>query len=197
MSTWVALYGGGVPRLWSETIDEHRRTVHAAVLDATAALIAEQGLAAATMSQIATRAGIGRATLYKYFPDVEAIVVAWHERQIADHLRRLTEAAAAEPDPAERLRTVLSAYAELSTTGRDHGPELAVPLHRAEHVRHAHAHLRALLSEVIAAAAAAGAARTDVAPAELAAFCAQALAAHDLPAARAVALTLSALRPAS
>lgn len=33
-----------------------------------------------TMSRIAEEIGIGRATLYKYFPDVEAILLAWHER---------------------------------------------------------------------------------------------------------------------
>jgi AcrR family transcriptional regulator len=40
------------------------------------------------MSQIAAETGIGRATLYKYFPDVEAILVAWHERQVAEHQLR-------------------------------------------------------------------------------------------------------------
>jgi hypothetical protein len=38
-----------------------------------------------SMSQIAAAAGIGRATLYKYFPDVERVVAAWHNRQVADH----------------------------------------------------------------------------------------------------------------
>jgi hypothetical protein len=29
--------------------------------------------------------------LYKYFPDVVAILSGWHERQIADHLEHLAE----------------------------------------------------------------------------------------------------------
>jgi AcrR family transcriptional regulator len=42
------------------------------------------------MSQIAAEAsGIGRATLYKYFPDVESILRAWHERQVGAHLHQL------------------------------------------------------------------------------------------------------------
>jgi AcrR family transcriptional regulator len=45
-----------------------------AILDTTAALVAEGGLLSVTMSRIAEEAGIGRATLYKYFPDVEAIL---------------------------------------------------------------------------------------------------------------------------
>ncbi len=38
------------------------------------------------MLQIAEEAGIGRATPYKYFSDAEAILLAWHERQISAHL---------------------------------------------------------------------------------------------------------------
>ena len=71
-----------MPKLWNETIEAHRREVRDAILDTTAALVAEHGLRSVTMSQIAEKTGIGRATLYKYFPDVEAILPAWHERQI-------------------------------------------------------------------------------------------------------------------
>jgi AcrR family transcriptional regulator len=67
-----------VPKLWNETIEEHRRAVRDAVLKTTAALVTEQGLRGVTMSRIAEDSGIGRATLYKYFPDVESILAAWH-----------------------------------------------------------------------------------------------------------------------
>ena len=49
-----------------------------AILDATGELVLSRGLLAVTMSDIAEATGIGRATLYKYFPDVEAILNAWH-----------------------------------------------------------------------------------------------------------------------
>src|SRR5574341_922652 len=62
----VVVYTGVVPRLWTETIEAHRHAVHEALLDTTAALVAQHGLHAVTMSQIADAAGIGRATLYKY-----------------------------------------------------------------------------------------------------------------------------------
>ncbi len=79
-----------MPRIWADTIDSHRHQVNGAILDATAELIAEQGPLSVTMSAIAERAGIGRATLYKYFPDVESILLAWHDRDFAGHLNRLT-----------------------------------------------------------------------------------------------------------
>src|SRR5690349_10303288 len=98
------MYDLRVPKLWTETIDAHRAAVRDAALNAMAALVAERGLVSLTMSQIAERAGVGRATLYKYFPDAQAVLTAWHERQINVHLDRLT--AAAEPaEPAVvRLR---------------------------------------------------------------------------------------------
>jgi AcrR family transcriptional regulator len=194
--------------LWNTTVEEHRRTVHMAILDSTAALVAEHGMAV-TMSQIAQHTGIGRATLYKYFKDVEAIMVAWHERQVSDHLRQLTSAIADCPDPGDRLRTALTVYADLSSTGRGapHSPaqgtspvQTAWALHRAPHLHHAQRHVHDLLTEVIAAAADAGMVRTDVPTAELATYCLHALsaaAASSSPAARdrLVAVTLTGLLP--
>lgn len=65
-----------MPKLWNETIEAHRHTVREAILNTTAELVTEHGLLSVTMSQIAEKTGIGRATLYKYFPDVEAILHA-------------------------------------------------------------------------------------------------------------------------
>ena len=98
-----------MPRLWNETIDAHRREVRDAILETTAALAAERGLLSVTMSQIAEETGIGRATLYKYFPDVEATLLAWHERQIAGHLEHLAQVGRGGGKAPERLRAVLEA----------------------------------------------------------------------------------------
>jgi AcrR family transcriptional regulator len=174
------VYGELVPKLWNATIDEHRRTVHTvhtAILDTTAALVAEHGLAGVTMSQIAQHAGIGRATLYKYFPDVEAIVVAWHERQVSEHLHLLGEAATGVTDPGDRLRLVLRTYAQLSGGKHHHRPDLAVRLHRAAHMHHARQQLHTLVTQVIRTAAETGNVRTDVPAPELATYCLHALSA--------------------
>ena len=176
-----------MPKLWDSTVEQHRHTVHAAILDATAALIAEHGLAV-NMSQIAAHVGIGRATLYKYFPDVQTIVTAWHERQVTAHLDQLTDVAAEDRNPRERLRMVLATYLRLSGTGAHAGhggpdrgpaPQVAMALHSAAHMPAAHQRLHDLFTSVIADAAEAGVARTDVPPAELAAFCLHALAAAN------------------
>lgn len=46
------------------------------------------------MSDIATEAGIGRATLYRHFNDFDAILVALISREIADLVLKLKEVAA-------------------------------------------------------------------------------------------------------
>src|SRR5438270_2275761 len=103
-------YPGGIPKLWFDTIQAHRREVHDAILDTTAALVAQHGLRAVTMSQIAQETGIGRATLYKYFSGVQPILIAWHERHVAQHLQLLTRLRDQPGEPAERLEAVLHAY---------------------------------------------------------------------------------------
>src|SRR5438067_8098301 len=124
-----------MPKLWNQTIEAHRAAVREAILDATWALVAEHGLASVTMSQIAEQTGIGRATLYKYFPDVEAILVAWHERQIHAHLQQLARIGDGVADPRGRLEAVLHAYAEIQH--EHHGTELAAHLHRGGHMARA------------------------------------------------------------
>jgi AcrR family transcriptional regulator len=188
-----------VPKLWTETIEEHRRAVHDATLDTTAALVREHGLASVTMSQIAAAAGIGRATLYKYFPDVEAILIAWHDRHITRHLRQLAAARDAAATPADQLEAVLMAFALIQH--QHHDTELPVALlHRGEHVARARQQLRDLVADLLATGAEAGEVRADIEPGELAGYCLHALtAAGSLPSEAAVrrllAVTMSGLRP--
>lgn len=92
-----------MPRIWAETIDSHRRQVHDAIVDATAELILEQGPTSVSMSAVAERAGIGRATLYKYFPDLASILVAWHTREFRGQLAHLESISDSEAVTLEDL----------------------------------------------------------------------------------------------
>lgn len=182
-----------MPKLWNETIDAHRRDVRHAVLDTAAALAAERGLLSVTMSQIAERTGIGRATLYKYFPDVGSILVAWHDRQVAAHLELLAQVRDRAGDARKRLEAVLQTYALLQQQRvehhRDsaHGSELAAFLHRDEHVSAAQRQVHALLRDLLTEEAERGDLSADVPPDELARYCLHALeAAGHLPSKAAV-----------
>ena len=196
----VATYTDQVPKLWNETIEEHRRAVRDAVLETTAKLVAEQGLRGVTMSRIAGESGIGRATLYKYFPDVESIMVAWHERQVAGHLDQLAELRDRSGTPGERLAAVLEAYAFIQQQRHGHGAELSALLHRGDHVAHAEQHLRHFIRGLLVEGVEAGDVRDDVATDELAGYCLHALAAAGSLTSRAavkrlVVVTLSGLHP--
>ena len=186
-----------MPKLWNDTIEAHRRTVRDATLDATATLVAEHGLASVTMSKIAEITGIGRATLYKYFPDVDSILNAWHERQVTSHLHHLAEIRDKAGDASQRLVAVLEAYALVSHERRN--SELATLLHRGEHVARAHHQLSTLIRDLLMEGVKSGDIRNDVAPQELASFCLHALtAASNLPTKaavrRLVAITLDGLK---
>lgn len=189
-----------MPKLWHQTVAAHRNQVRDAILETTWGLVAERGLRSVTMAEIAEKTGIGRATLYKYFPDIESILVAWHQRHITGHLDELARLRDQHADPYERLSAVLEAYAFISFYGREHGTELAAMLHQPRHVAELQQRLVDMVRDLIAGAAAAGAVREDVAAAELAGFALHALgAAADLPSKtavrRLVAVTLSGLRP--
>jgi AcrR family transcriptional regulator len=190
-----------VPKLWNETIEAHRREVRDAILDTTAALVAEHGLRSVTMSQIAEETGIGRATLYKYFSGVDAILFAWHERQITSHLEYLGEVRDQAGDAGGRLEAVLEAYALISHESHGHhDTELAAFLHRDEQVGRARRQLHHMIRDLLTEGAETGELRNDVAPDELASYCLHALAAAgSLPSKaavhRLVTVTLAGLRP--
>jgi AcrR family transcriptional regulator len=179
-----------MPKLWTETIEAHRREVRDAILNTTAALVADHGLRTVTMSQIAEETGIGRATLYKYFPDVEAILRAWHERQITGHLGYLSQVRDQAGDAGERLEAVLEAYALISHESHGHpDAELEALLHRDEkgHLLRARRQLRAMIRDLLTEGAKSGELRDDVAPDELASYCLHALTvAGSLPSKSAV-----------
>jgi AcrR family transcriptional regulator len=195
------MYRGVVPRLWNETIETHRRAVREAILDTTWALVSERGLASVTMTLIAGRTGIGRATLYGYFPDVEAILLAWHEGHVTGHLEHLTRLRDQGGDPGGRLAAVLEAYALITHHRGHHGIELAALLHRGEPIIRAQQQLVDLIRDLLVEVAQTGELREDVAPDELASYCLHALtAASSLPSKaavrRLVTVTLAGLRPA-
>lgn len=164
-----------MPKLWNATIEGHRRSVTDAIIGTTAKIVAAHGLASVTMSRIAEEAGIGRATLYKYFSDVEGILVAWHRRQVHSHIEQLTAIRDQPGSAGERLEAVLQAYALIT---HEH---LATPvsalLHHGEHVTRARQQLQAFIRDLLLEGARAGEFRDDVAADELAGYTLHALSA--------------------
>lgn len=191
-----------MPKIWSDTIEAHRREVHAAVVAAAANLVAQHGLLGVTMSRIAQDAGIGRATLYKYFPDVESILTQWHDEQITQHLDQLSRLRTSDAGPRERLASAISMLAQMSYRAGQHNPgtDLVATLHATNHVSKVDQDLRQLMLSMIEDAIQNGSVRDDIPAGEIATYCTNAaMGARHLPSLAAVQrlteLTMAGLNP--
>jgi AcrR family transcriptional regulator len=86
--------------------------VEVAVLDAAVAEITEKGLDATTMEAIAVRAGIGKATLYRRWPNKTALL-----HFLADQLAEVHEAS----DTGDVRKDLLSVFEPLAAQGYGSG----------------------------------------------------------------------------
>jgi len=125
------------------------------ILDAAAALVVEQGVESLTTRAIASAAGVPVASLYQYFADKEAVLLALAARdmeemdeQVAADLADLTD-----PTVADLVRTVVAAFvqvyrrrrafveiylrgrtnAAVHRFGREHNARIAEALHSYAH----------------------------------------------------------------
>jgi AcrR family transcriptional regulator len=86
------------------------------VLEAAAQAFAEEGLDVG-MAEIARRAGVGNATVFRRFPSKDALVRAIFEDRVAEALAAAKEAAAV-PDPWAALVQCLERYSALQARDR-------------------------------------------------------------------------------
>jgi TetR/AcrR family transcriptional repressor of mexCD-oprJ operon len=94
-------------------VPRHDRTA-AAILDAAAHALSQHGNSA-SMADVAAAAGVGRATLYRYFPDREALLAALASHALADASGRLADAGlerAPVPEAIERIVRALTAVGD-------------------------------------------------------------------------------------
>jgi AcrR family transcriptional regulator len=89
---------------------------HERLVAAARKVFAAQGVEA-SLEEIARRAGLGIATLYRHFPSREALVEAIFERRIGE-LVAVAEDAAAEPDGWSALNGLLERTLELQAGDR-------------------------------------------------------------------------------
>ncbi|MFE6649759.1 TetR/AcrR family transcriptional regulator [Nocardioides sp. NPDC057772] len=177
-----------MPKLWKDTVAEHRRDVRAAILETAWALARERGVRGVTMGLVAERAGISRATLYKYFRGVDEMLVAGHAEHVAEHLAHLENLRDEARSAGAGLYAMLQGYARICFhRGSSVATDLHGLVHRGEeHQRHS-ADVTTLFAKAVRGAQECGQVRTDVAAEELAAFSIHALeAAGQASAARAV-----------
>jgi AcrR family transcriptional regulator len=86
------------------------------ILDAAAELFAERGLQV-SLDDVAERAGVGVGTVYRRFPDREALVDAVLESRVAEFVG-IAEDAVANPDPWEGVKNLIERGAEFHGRNR-------------------------------------------------------------------------------
>ena len=88
-----------------------------AIVEAAAQVFERHGYAAGTTNRIAERAGVSIGSLYQYFDDKEAVLVAVAEQHLADGAQRLAPLVQRlredDPPPAAALRAFLEAVVDL------------------------------------------------------------------------------------
>jgi AcrR family transcriptional regulator len=90
---------------WLGTAREELATTR--ILDAAGQLFACDGVASVGMAEVAAAAGCSRATLYRYFPNRDALRGAFVRREARRLGDKLARRAARSSDPAKRLETAV------------------------------------------------------------------------------------------
>lgn len=111
-----------MPERWNETRREHRARQRIAIAASALDLVAQLGAPGLTMASIAEAAGVSRQTLYRYYDDVDAVLVGVAEFVTTsddDFARRVREL----PDPAAQLDAIVAA-----ATNRDHAHQTPAAL---------------------------------------------------------------------
>lgn len=96
---------------------ERSRLTVEAILDAAARVFERHGYAAGTTNRIAARAGVSIGSLYQYYPNKDAVLVALAERHLDEGTAALepviTGLARDAPPPAEGARRLVEAMVAL------------------------------------------------------------------------------------
>jgi len=143
-----------VAEQWADVLDEHRARQRRQIMTVALDLVAERGLAGVSMSALAQRAGISRATLYHYFPDLEQVLLAWVGEEVDSFVAELARELSGLDDPVAQLQRIVDAHVT-AFSGAEHrfGADLLQsdalsPKVREEVGRHLSA-LRGLVASVL------------------------------------------------
>lgn len=138
-------------------IDAERN--RAALLGAARIVFSEQGVEA-PLEEVAARAGVGIATLYRRFPTRQHLVAAALVEQVAQYAR-LAQAALEHPDAWAGFAGFVQAVCELQARDRGLSELLSMALPGTEEVERLRRLANARIAEVIERAKQSGALRAD------------------------------------
>jgi AcrR family transcriptional regulator len=91
---------------WAQSRADHKTQQAADIARAAFGLLIREGTAGLSMAAIADAAGVARQTLYRYYPDLDAVLVGI-ARLVAESEHDLADAVLASDDPDVQLETFI------------------------------------------------------------------------------------------
>lgn len=107
-----------MPRLDARTLAEHRSQVLARLYRSFESLVDERGYDAVGLADVAQAAGMARTAIYHYFPDKEALLLAYTAHEMDEHLSDLRAALHGVDDPLDRLDAYVRVQLTYAATHR-------------------------------------------------------------------------------
>ena len=102
------------------TTKSQQAKTHRLIIEAAVELMTQQGFDATTMKQIARAAKLGDATIYKYFPNKEKLVLAYFEQSIGDALAQFGKTKGQQDFTLhERLQLLVDSLLEILLADRE------------------------------------------------------------------------------
>lgn len=92
-----------MPKINAPTLAAHRAETHDALLEAWGALVLERGYDEVSLSHVAKAVGLARTAIYNYFPDREAMLFAWTDREVQRTMEQLEKELAEATSSAQKL----------------------------------------------------------------------------------------------
>lgn len=115
-----------MPKLWADSLDEHRALVRRRLVDAFLELVEEQGLDDVTVSAVASRADLARSAVYNHVDHLHDLAL-WHAEHVMGEWLAGLEAQHHDDGwaPVEHLvRQSMAVFAADPLAGLDLAPHL-------------------------------------------------------------------------
>jgi AcrR family transcriptional regulator len=112
---------------WTNVTEAYRNGQRESIAHTAMTLLIEGGGSGLSMSGLAQAAGISRPTLYRYYPDMESVLVGVAEL-VAQHDEAFAAEVLAEADPRDQLRAFLDAVTDPIAHGHPSAIELEAAL---------------------------------------------------------------------
>jgi len=107
-----------VSESWEHTRLDHRSRQAASIATAALSLLTQHGAPALTMAAIADKADVSRQTLYRYFKDIDAVLVGIAEL-VTSHDEAFAQLVRQQSDPRSQLELITSTATD-DVPGHDH-----------------------------------------------------------------------------